>query len=81
MPPTSLDVSPAAPATPPRPSRRHPLHKLIDRILATTLQAGRALGWQRIVPIVLLGFMATQWTREHREGRPDGKSNDQRPDG
>jgi hypothetical protein len=39
---------------------------LLDpKILATALQAGRALGWQRIVPIVLLGFMATQMTREH----------------
>jgi len=25
----------------------------------------RALGWQRLVPIALLGFMAAQWAREH----------------
>jgi hypothetical protein len=37
---------------------------LLDpKLLAPALQAGRALGWQRIVPIVLLGFMATQLTR------------------
>jgi Ca2+/Na+ antiporter len=37
---------------------------LLDpKILTPALQAGRAIGWQRIVPIVLLGFMATQLTR------------------
>jgi hypothetical protein len=25
------------------------------------------LGWQRIVPVALLGFMVAQWAREHRE--------------
>jgi hypothetical protein len=44
--------------------------RLLDaKVLATALEVGRGLGWQRIVPIVLLGFMATQWTREHRENR------------
>jgi hypothetical protein len=43
---------------------------LLDpKVLTPALQAGRALRWQRIVPIVLLGFMATQLTREHRENR------------
>ena len=46
---------------------------LLDpKILGTAVQTGRALGWQRIVPIVLLGFMAIQWTRENRENRHDG---------
>jgi hypothetical protein len=55
---------------------------LLDpKILATALQTGRALGWQRIVPIVLLGFLAVQWTREHREGRPDEAPNNRRPEG
>jgi hypothetical protein len=46
---------------------------LLDpKILGTAVQTGRALGWQRIVPIVLLGFMAIQWTREYRENRHDG---------
>ena len=46
---------------------------LLDpKILGTAVQTGRALGWQRIVPIVLLGFMAIQWTREYREKRHDG---------
>ena len=46
---------------------------LLDpKILGTAVQTGRALGWQRIVPIVLLGFIAIQWTREYRENRHDG---------
>jgi hypothetical protein len=46
---------------------------LLDpKILTPALQAGRALGWQRIVPIVLLGFMATQLTRQRRQDGPDG---------
>jgi hypothetical protein len=46
-----------------------PSYLLDPKILGTALQAGRVLGWQRIVPIVLLGFMAVQWTREQREAR------------
>src|ERR1700728_1678017 len=35
---------------------------LLDpKILSTALQAGRLLGWQRIVPIALLGFLAATW--------------------
>jgi len=41
---------------------------LLDpKILATAIQVSRALGWQRIVPIAVLGCMAAQWAREHRE--------------
>jgi Na+/proline symporter len=58
-----------------------PSSLLDPKILATALQAGRALGWQRIVPIVLLGFMVTQWTREHRENRGEGGPNNRRSDG
>jgi hypothetical protein len=36
------------------------------KILGAALQAGRTLGWQRLVPIALLGFIAAQWAREHR---------------
>ena len=38
------------------------------------VQAGRALGWQRLVPFALLGFMAAQWAREHREADTDSRS-------
>jgi len=41
---------------------------LLDpKILAAAVEAGRALGWQRIIPVALLGFLAAQWAREHRE--------------
>ncbi len=53
---------------------KSPSSLLDPKILAVALQAGRAIGWQRIVPIVLLGFMASQWTREHRENRDEGSA-------
>jgi hypothetical protein len=50
-----------------RAAHAHAPSWLLDpRLLAAGIQAGRALGWQRIVPIVLLGFMAAQWARENR---------------
>jgi hypothetical protein len=27
------------------------------------MQAGRTLGWERIIPIALLGLLAAQWAR------------------
>jgi uncharacterized membrane protein len=51
-----------------RAARAHAPSWLLDpRILATAVQIGREIGWQRIVPVALLGFMAAQWTREHRQ--------------
>jgi hypothetical protein len=51
-----------------RAARAHAPSWLLDpRILAAGIQAGRAFGWQRIIPVVLLGFMAAQWAREHRQ--------------
>ena len=48
---------------------------LLDpKILGVAMQAGRTLGWQRLVPIALLAFMAAQWAREHREGQPKDES-------
>jgi hypothetical protein len=50
-----------------RAARAHAPSWLLDpRILATAVQIGRTLGWQRIVPVALLGFMVAQWAREHR---------------
>jgi hypothetical protein len=59
-----------------RAARAHAPSWLLDpKFLATALQIGRAVGWQRILPIAVLGFMAAQWAREHREQgskeRPD----------
>ncbi len=48
---------------------------LLDpRILATAMQVGRSLGWQRLVPIALLGFLAAQWAREYRNQRGEDES-------
>ena len=51
-----------------RAARAHAPPWLLDpKILSAAVEAGRAIGWQRIVPVALLGFMAAQWAREHRE--------------
>jgi hypothetical protein len=51
-----------------RAARAHAPSWLLDpKILAMGVQIGRELGWQRIVPVALLGFMAAQWAREHRQ--------------
>jgi hypothetical protein len=45
---------------------------LLDpKILGVALQAGRSLGWQRIIPVALLAFLAAQWVRERGEQTPD----------
>ncbi len=50
-----------------RAARAHAPSWLLDpKILSVAMQAGRTLGWQRIVPVALLGFMAAQWAREYR---------------
>lgn len=50
-----------------RATRQQPGGWLLDpKLLTTALQVGRTIGWQRIVPVVLLGFVATQWAREYR---------------
>jgi hypothetical protein len=56
-----------------RAARAHSPSWLLDpRLLATAVQVGRQIGWQRVIPVALLGFMAAQWTREHRgQGEPD----------
>jgi hypothetical protein len=58
-----------------------PSYLLNPKNLGTALQAGRALGWQRILPIALLGFMAVQWTRERCEARHEEAPNNRRSDG
>ncbi len=46
---------------------------LLDpKILGAALQAGRTLGWQRIIPVALLAFVAAQWLH----GRGEQKSDD-----
>ena len=45
---------------------------LLDpRFLATAVQVGRELGWERLVPVALVGFLAAQWARQKRnKGEP-----------
>lgn len=55
-----------------RAARAHGSSWLFDpRILGVAVQAGRALGWERIIPIALLGLLAVQWARDGRERKPD----------
>jgi hypothetical protein len=61
-----------------RAARAHAGSWLLDpRILAAAAQVGRTLGWQRLVPIALLGFMAAQWAREARGQGRKGSEDDQ----
>ena len=54
-----------------RAARAHAPSWLLDpKILATAVQVGRSLGWQRVVPLALVGFMVAQWAREHRARGP-----------
>jgi hypothetical protein len=51
-----------------RAARAHAPSWLLDpKILATAVEVGRSLGWQRIIPLALVGIMAAQWARERRE--------------
>jgi Ca2+/Na+ antiporter len=46
---------------------------LLDpKILGVAMQAGRALGWERIIPVALLGLLAAQWAREKKSGDSNG---------
>jgi len=57
-----------------RAARAHAPSWLLDpKILATAVQIGRSLGWQRAIPLALVGFMVAQWAREHR-ARGDGSA-------
>jgi hypothetical protein len=48
-----------------RAARAHsaPSWLLDPKILGIAMQAGRTLGWERIIPIALLGLLAAQWAR------------------
>ena len=57
-----------------RAARAHAPSWLLDpKILATALQVGRSVGWQRIVPVALFGFIAAQWVREYRAREGDNQ--------
>jgi hypothetical protein len=44
---------------------------LDPKILGVAVEAGRALGWQRVVPVALLGLLAAQWMRGRGGPRPE----------
>ena len=51
-----------------RAARAHAPSWLLDpKRLAAAVQVGRSLGWQRVIPLALVGIMAAQWARERRE--------------
>jgi uncharacterized membrane protein len=54
-----------------RAARAHSPPWLLDpKIINAAVEIGRTAGWQRIVPIALLGFLAAQWAREYRNKAP-----------
>jgi hypothetical protein len=40
------------------------------KMLTMAMKAGRIIGWQRLLPIALLGFLATQLAQERRHEQP-----------
>lgn len=51
-----------------RAAKAHSPSWLLDpKILGVAAEAGRTIGWQRLVPIAILGFVVAQWARENRE--------------
>jgi Na+/proline symporter len=51
-----------------RAAKAHASSWLLDpKIVGGALQAAQTLGWQRIVPVVLVVFMAAQWVRRPRQ--------------
>jgi len=51
-----------------RAARAHSPSWLLDpKVLGAAVDAGRTIGWQRIVPVALLAFLAAQWARENRD--------------
>ena len=41
---------------------------LLDpKLMSAAVSVGRSLGWQRLLPVALLGFMAAQWAREYHK--------------
>src|SRR3974390_3551580 len=51
-----------------RAARAHSPSWLFDpKVLGVAVEAGRSIGWQRIVPVALLAFLPAQWAREYRD--------------
>ena len=51
-----------------RAAKAHSPSWLLDpKILGVAMEAGRTIGWQRLVPLAVLGFVAAQWARDNRD--------------
>ncbi len=51
-----------------RAAKAHSPSWLLDpKLLGIAVEAGRTIGWQRLVPVAILGFVAAQWAREYRD--------------
>ena len=50
-----------------RAAKAHSPSWLLDpKLLGVAVEAGRSIGWQRLIPVALLGVMAAQWARDYR---------------
>ena len=57
-----------------RAERTLPTAALVDpRMLNAVMQAGRAVGWQRLVPLALLAFLTVQWAQQARRENERGE--------
>jgi hypothetical protein len=55
-----------------RAAKAHAPSWLLDpKLLGIAVEAGRSIGWQRILPVAVLGFVVAQWAREARGQRQD----------
>ena len=50
-----------------RAAKAHSPSWLLDpKLLGVAVEAGRSIGWQRLIPVALLGIVAAQWARDFR---------------
>lgn len=50
-----------------RAAKAHSPSWLLDpKLLGVAVEAGRTIGWQRLIPVALLGIVAAQWARDYR---------------
>lgn len=50
-----------------RAAKAHSPSWLLDpKLLGVAVEAGRTIGWQRLIPMALLGVVAAQWARDYR---------------
>ncbi|MGB7036915.1 MAG: hypothetical protein WBD71_15490 [Xanthobacteraceae bacterium] len=51
-----------------RAAKAHSPSWLLDpKLLGVAVEAGRTIGWQRLIPMALLGVLAAQWARDYRK--------------